>query len=163
MPRPSAPPLAVLLVRHGQLRGERLLVRGPVVNIGRAAYNDLRLPDPSVGASHARLQLREGVWMFSDLGSTQGSAVDGEPVTGEAPLPPGALLSLGEVQLSFDPRDATVPPPIAALPSGAPELDPAARRRPPPAAPTRLALRRWFLLAGMLLGSLLLAGYLVLV
>src|SRR6266545_1966599 len=66
---PSQPPLAALLVRSGERKGERLQVRTPVVNLGRAEYNDLTIPDPSVSASHAKLTLREGVWILSELGS----------------------------------------------------------------------------------------------
>ena len=38
-----------------QLKGKRLTVRNPVVNIGRGDYNDLVIPEPSVSASHAKL------------------------------------------------------------------------------------------------------------
>jgi len=40
-----------------------------VVNIGRADYNDLMLPDESVSTTHAKLQRREGVWVLVDLDS----------------------------------------------------------------------------------------------
>jgi pSer/pThr/pTyr-binding forkhead associated (FHA) protein len=80
-------------------------VRTPVVNIGRADYNDLVLPDPSVSTSHAKLQRREGVWVLVDLDSTNGTFVDGEPVKGDAPLAPGASVRFGDVQLVFEPTD----------------------------------------------------------
>ncbi|MGH7562164.1 MAG: FHA domain-containing protein [Gemmatimonadales bacterium] len=102
---PSEPPLATMLVREGALIGQRLHIRTPVVNIGRAEFNDIKLPDPSVSASHAKLQLREGVWIISDLGSTNGVTVDGERVKGEAPLSPGAQVLLGQVRLLFEPKD----------------------------------------------------------
>lgn len=98
-------PLAALLVKAGGLRGERIAVRSAVVNIGRADYNDIRLPDPSVSSSHAKLQLKEGVWLLSDLGSTNGTVVDGERVDDETPLSPGATVKLGDVSLAFEPRD----------------------------------------------------------
>jgi pSer/pThr/pTyr-binding forkhead associated (FHA) protein len=56
----GAAPLANFLVRSGTLKGTRLLVRTPIVNIGRAEYNDLIIPDESVSTSHAKLQRREG-------------------------------------------------------------------------------------------------------
>jgi pSer/pThr/pTyr-binding forkhead associated (FHA) protein len=105
---PSEPPLASLLVRSGALKGERFAIRTPVANIGRADYNDVTLDDPSVSASHAKLQLRDGVWMLADLGSTNGTTVDAEPVTGESPLSPGASIEFGEVKLLFEPRDRGV-------------------------------------------------------
>ena len=54
---------------------------------------------------HAKLQHRGGIWMLSDLGSTNGTFVDGELASGEVPLGPGATIRLGEVMLLFDPVD----------------------------------------------------------
>src|SRR3989441_989436 len=103
---PTAPaPLASFLVRSGALIGQRLQVKTPVANIGRADYNDLVIPDPSVSTSHAKLQRREGVWVLVDLESTNGSFVDGDRVKGDAPLAPGAMVRLGDVQLVFEPTD----------------------------------------------------------
>jgi pSer/pThr/pTyr-binding forkhead associated (FHA) protein len=95
-------------VRNGGLAGRRLSVKTPVVNIGRADYNDLVVPDPSVSTSHAKLQRREGVWVLTDLDSTNGTFVDGDRVQGEAPLAPGASVQFGDVQLVFEPSDDTV-------------------------------------------------------
>ncbi|OLD36371.1 MAG: hypothetical protein AUI19_00940 [Myxococcales bacterium 13_1_40CM_2_68_15] len=92
-------------MRSGGLAGQRLSVKTPVVNIGRADYNDLVVPDPSVSTSHAKLQRREGVWVLVDLDSTNGTFVDGEQVKGDAPLAPGATVRLGDVQLVFEPSD----------------------------------------------------------
>jgi pSer/pThr/pTyr-binding forkhead associated (FHA) protein len=98
-------PLATFLVKAGALKGRRLTVRTPVVNVGRADYNDLVLPDESVSTAHAKLQRREGVWVLVDLDSTNGTFVDGERVKGEAPLSPGVVVRFGDVQLVFDPSD----------------------------------------------------------
>jgi pSer/pThr/pTyr-binding forkhead associated (FHA) protein len=105
---PSEPPLASLLIRSGRRQGERIEVRTPVVNVGRADYNDVSLPDPSVSASHARLQLREGVWMLADLGSTNGTRMNGDPVTGETAISSGSTVTFGEVTVTFEPRDTGV-------------------------------------------------------
>jgi pSer/pThr/pTyr-binding forkhead associated (FHA) protein len=109
-PPQKGPPaiLANLVVRSGTLKGQRLPIRVPIVNLGRADYNDIVLPDDSVSTSHAKLQRREGVWVLVDLESTNGSFVDAERVQGETPLAPGALLRLGDVQLLFEPTDDTV-------------------------------------------------------
>ncbi len=157
----GGPAVASLLVRSGGLLGQRLSVKTPVVNIGRADYNDLVIPDPSVSTSHAKLQRREGVWIIVDLDSTNGTFVDGERVKGEAPLAPGALVKLGDVQLLFEPADegpavakgggtqvlrtphsaAPVPPsaPARAPSPPGPPIPPPARAapapRPQPAAP----------------------------
>src|SRR5881296_3918001 len=103
--RPSGAVFASFLVRSGGLVGRRLAVKTPVVNLGRADYNDIVLPDPSVSTSHAKLQRREGVWVLVDLDSTNGTFVDGERVKGEAPLGPAAMVRLGDVQLLFEPAD----------------------------------------------------------
>jgi pSer/pThr/pTyr-binding forkhead associated (FHA) protein len=79
-----------------------------VVNVGRAEYNDIVLPDDSVSTQHAKLQRREGIWVLVDLESTNGTMVDGEPVTGEVPLAPGAYIRFGEVQTIFEPTDDTI-------------------------------------------------------
>src|SRR5689334_7968151 len=47
-PRPSSSALASFLVRGGALKGQRFSIKTPIVNIGRADYNDLVLPDESV-------------------------------------------------------------------------------------------------------------------
>lgn len=100
-----AGPLANFLVRSGGLKGTRLIVKTPVANIGRADYNDLVLPDESVSTSHAKLQRREGVWVLMDLGSTNGTYVDGERIAADTPIAPGALVRFGDVQLVFEPTD----------------------------------------------------------
>jgi len=145
-PRPSGA-LANFLVRSGVIKGQRVLVRAPVVNIGRADYNDIVLPDPSVSTVHAKLQRREGVWVLVDLDSTNGTFVDGERVKGEGPLAPGAIVRFGDVQLVFEPTDdavgvamgggtqvlrtphSLVPPPAPAAPA-APKPAPPAKGKP---------------------------------
>lgn len=110
-PQKGPPPggvMANLVVRSGILKGQRYPIRVPIVNVGRAEYNDIVLPDDSVSTSHAKLQRREGVWVLVDLESTNGSFVDAERVQGETPLAPGAVIRLGEVQLLFEPTDDTV-------------------------------------------------------
>ena len=97
--------LANFLVRSGALKGQRLVVRTPVANIGRADYNDLMIPDESVSTSHAKLQRREGVWVLVDLDSTNGTFVDGDRVKGETPISPGVTVRFGDISLVFEPTD----------------------------------------------------------
>jgi pSer/pThr/pTyr-binding forkhead associated (FHA) protein len=139
--REAMGPMASLLVRSGRQKGTRLPIRVPVVNIGRAEYNDIVLIDESVSTAHAKLQRREGVWMLADLGSTNGTFVDGEPVRGEVPLAPGAAVRFGQVSTMFEPTDdamgvakgsgTKVLEPIQLPPAAAP----AARPAPPPPLP----------------------------
>ncbi len=101
----DTPALANLLVRSGPLKGQRFPIRVPVVNVGRAEYNDIVLPDDSVSTTHAKLQRREGIWVLVDLESTNGTRVDGDRVQGEVPLAPGALIRFGDVKTIFEPTD----------------------------------------------------------
>ncbi|MDH3495719.1 MAG: FHA domain-containing protein [Gemmatimonadota bacterium] len=101
--------LAHLVVRSGALKGQRVPVRTPLANIGRADYNDVVLPEDSVSTVHAKLQRREGIWMLVDLNATNGTFVDGERVTGETALAPGALLRFGEVRAFFEPAEGDEP------------------------------------------------------
>lgn len=147
---PQSGSLATFLVKGGALKGTRFEARTPVVNVGRADYNDLPLADPSVSTSHAKLQRREGVWVLMDLDSTNGTFVDGERVQGEIPLAPGATLKFGDVEVVFEPTDDALgigkgggtvvmagfssipaPPPKASAPAPAP----APASPPPPPAP----------------------------
>src|SRR5689334_2984283 len=107
--QPQAAPLASLLVRSGAMKGRRLAVKVPVVNIGRADFNDVVISDPSVSTSHAKLQRRDDIWMLSDLGSTNGTFVEGERLSGEVALGPGTTIKFGEVAVLFEPLDANVP------------------------------------------------------
>src|SRR5216117_1710179 len=142
-PRPSqgGAPLASFLVKNGSLKGQRLQVRTPIVNIGRAEYNDLVVPDESVSTQHAKLQRREGVWILVDLGSTNGTFADGEKVSGEAALAPGALVRVGDIQLVFDTTEADDALGVAkgggtkVMQAMAPTAHPAPPARPAPASP----------------------------
>ncbi|MGH7510201.1 MAG: FHA domain-containing protein [Gemmatimonadales bacterium] len=106
---PEPPPLASLLFRSGDLKGRRVPLRVPVVNVGRGDYNDVVIADPSVSTMHAKLQRREAIWILTDLGSTNGTFVEGERLTGEAPLGPGTTLRFGDVTALFEPLDDDVP------------------------------------------------------
>jgi pSer/pThr/pTyr-binding forkhead associated (FHA) protein len=102
---PTVAPIASFLIRNGSLKGKRLPVKVPIVNIGRADYNDVVLADPSVSTSHAKLQRRDDVWVLSDVGSTNGTFVENERVTGEVALSPGSTVRFGEVSVLWEPFD----------------------------------------------------------
>jgi pSer/pThr/pTyr-binding forkhead associated (FHA) protein len=106
---PQVAPLASLLVRSGALKGRRLPVKVPIVNIGRADFNDVVIADASVSTSHAKLQRRDDVWVLTDLGSTNGTFVEGERLSGEVALGPGTTVKFGEVAVLFEPLDESAP------------------------------------------------------
>jgi pSer/pThr/pTyr-binding forkhead associated (FHA) protein len=109
---PTVAPLASFLIRNGALKGKRLPVKVPIINIGRADFNDVVLADPSVSTSHAKLQRRDGLWMLTDVGSTNGTFVENERVEGEVPLSPGTTVRFGEVAVLWEPFDQPVSKPV---------------------------------------------------
>ena len=74
------------------------------VTLGRGATNDVPLPsDEYASARHARIEpRRDGVWI-EDVGSTNGTFVNGIRVTRERRLAPGDVVRIGETDLRFEP------------------------------------------------------------
>jgi len=68
------------------------------LRIGRAPDNDLVVPERTVSSFHACIQLREGRWFLKDLGSSNGTTLDGAAVEGWAPLTEGAAIAFGAMQ-----------------------------------------------------------------
>ncbi len=146
-PTPAVLPIASILVRTGSLRGRRMPIRVPVVSVGRADFNDIVLAEPSVSTTHAKLQRRDGLWVISDLGSTNGTYVEGEAVEDETALAPGTTIRFGDVAVLFEPHD-DVPTPLVsgtqvlerveAEPARPPEVEEARTAEPrPPRRPIR--------------------------
>ncbi len=79
---------------------EVLLDRSQVA-IGRARDNDVILDDPRVSRHHARIVVRFGQFVVLDLGSTYGTALNGQRVQ-ECALRSGDALSFGGVEVYFE-------------------------------------------------------------
>lgn len=76
--RPAPQPTRAVLRVIGRDGAERLVeVDGTPMTLGRATDNALVLPDSRVSRHHARVQARRGTLVFTDLGSTNGSRVNG--------------------------------------------------------------------------------------
>ena len=70
--------------------------------IGRDPQSGLRLVDPTVSRTHAAITLTDqGVWI-EDLGSTGGTRVNHDLLTGARPLYPGDQIQLGALSLRLD-------------------------------------------------------------
>jgi len=69
------------------------------LSIGRSAGNDITLEDDWISAQHMRLRRQDGGWIAEDLGSTNGTRVNGRPLTAATPVRPGDVLDLGRVKL----------------------------------------------------------------
>ena len=80
----------VLLSRTDAL--ERYPLRPGSTAIGRSEDNDVVVLDPQVSRHHARIRLAGDVCSLEDLGSANGTRVNGEPVAGSVPLAPGDVI-----------------------------------------------------------------------
>ncbi len=80
--------------------GRRYQVTGPVTVIGRGSEADVVVDDPGVSRRHAELRLDDGRATLRDLGSTNGTWVDGER-TGSARLVDGSTISVGRTRIVF--------------------------------------------------------------
>jgi hypothetical protein len=85
-----------LLLRHGAHVQEYEKSR---VIIGRARDADFRLDDPNVSRQHALVYWEDGRLFLRDLGSTNGTLVNGRPVT-SASLADGDVITVGGAQIS---------------------------------------------------------------
>ncbi|MFL5605028.1 MAG: FHA domain-containing protein, partial [Gemmatimonadaceae bacterium] len=105
--RPAVAPVAPLpllatleVLTRGLQEGKRFRIERSIVQIGRGTHNDIHLAEDSVSGSHATLMRRGAAWYLVDLGSRNGSYVDGARVT-EQQLASGCELRLGNVKLLF--------------------------------------------------------------
>jgi EAL domain-containing protein (putative c-di-GMP-specific phosphodiesterase class I) len=75
----------------------RIIIRPLPFKIGRAADADLRLASDRVSSCHAEMILQDGVLILRDVGSTNGTFINGEPVTEKA-LGDGDVVHFGDQQ-----------------------------------------------------------------
>jgi hypothetical protein len=84
---------------------------GTSFTIGRTQDCDLRIADLSVSRRHAQLERGEDGWLLSDLGSHNGTRVNGWLVREPVPVKPGDVLQFGSaVFLIRDDTPASAPP-----------------------------------------------------
>lgn len=77
------------------------LREGDTVQLGRGPDNDVVLNRTHISRHHAAIAWREGGFVISDLGSTNGTQVDGEAVTQPRVLEDGNVIRLPEVDVKF--------------------------------------------------------------
>ncbi len=99
MPSATLAILQIQLVRAGYSDEHRF--SQSVLNIGRAADNDVILDDPQVSAHHLRIEHAEDRFTVTDLRSTNGTRVNGLPLHPMTPTPlrPGDVIELIEFRL----------------------------------------------------------------
>ncbi|MGV8040656.1 MAG: FHA domain-containing protein [Thermoanaerobaculaceae bacterium] len=132
-PAEPRPPVAVCLVFHsGPTPFEEVALTGRVV-IGREADCDLRLDDPGVSRHHAAVEPTAGGARVTDLGSSNGTFVDGRRIESPSDLVAGDEIVVGHTHLTLG-RLQETPPATAELaaapPTPAPPEPPAPRQDP---------------------------------
>ena len=79
--------------------------------IGRVDDNTFAIPEGSVSSHHCEVLLRGVDIIVRDLNSTNGTFINGNQVTGEAPLKPGQILRLGQIEMRLEDAAATAAAP----------------------------------------------------
>ena len=70
--------------------------------LGRGDQADIRLEDGFASSAHARLVPQGDVMVLEDLGSTNGTYLNGEPLRGPQPLHVGDKIRIGDSEFSFE-------------------------------------------------------------
>ncbi|PXA76518.1 FHA domain-containing protein [Auritidibacter sp. NML100628] len=101
---PSAPPRALatqLVVTEGPLSGHIVDLQGAPLMMGRAAERDLVLDDDYVSGRHARLFPQGTRWFLEDLGSTNGTYINGAQLARTLAVEPGTPIRIGKTVLEL--------------------------------------------------------------
>lgn len=98
----AAPPPAQLAVRSPGGPVIRYPVRAGTARLGRSLDNDIVLADDKVSRHHGQIAVRLGMLVYTDLGSTNGSFLNGGRVR-EIALGPGDVLQLGSSTVTIEP------------------------------------------------------------
>ena len=129
------------VMRSGPTPGVIFPLEGDQLIIGRDSVNAVAINDAEVSRKHSRLTFQGGKYVIEDLGSTNGTFVNGQRLVSSTVLKAGDVVSLGEQivlmyeGLSAD-AGATMIGRKAARPAPAPAAPVAQQYAPPPVAPS---------------------------
>ena len=91
------------VMRSGPTPGATYSLEGDQLTIGRDSSNGVTINDAEVSRKHARLTFQGGKYVLEDLGSTNGTFVNGQRLAGPVVLKAGDVVSLGEqIVLMYD-------------------------------------------------------------
>lgn len=82
--------------------GRRLIVGPRGAALGRSRESEIVIDDANVSRRHAELRPRGGAWVVSDLGSTNGTRVNGRPIHGPEVVRPGDEIEIGSSLITFE-------------------------------------------------------------
>jgi hypothetical protein len=111
-----------LIMRSGPTPGAAFLLEGDQITIGRDPTNTITINDAEISRRHARLSYQGGKYVLEDLGSTNGTFVNGQRLAGPRVLKSGEVVSFGEQIVlvfettNFDPGATVVSPRASVVP-----------------------------------------------
>jgi hypothetical protein len=94
----------LVVIRRGQtelLPGQAIPL-AVITGLGRAPTNTVVLSEPFASNEHARLYRRDGRWWLEDLGSRNGTQLNGERLHARAIVVTGDVLGIGGVQMRIE-------------------------------------------------------------
>jgi hypothetical protein len=86
----------------------------PITLLGRALESTIVVDDPHVSARHAELRFARGQWWLRDLGSSNGTTLNGHPVRTVMGVRPGDALQCGRVRFRLVPLVPVHADPVSA-------------------------------------------------
>ena len=105
-------PSAYLIIRQGSRWTDVFrLEPGKNLVIGRASSNEIPVPDDRSSRRHAEIFF-DGIWRVRDLGSRNGTFVDGERISGPKELSPGTTVSVASCRMTFSHSLEDIAPPL---------------------------------------------------
>lgn len=94
--------MAFLIFLSGDLKGRKFEFDRDVISIGRSHDNIIQINDPSVSSKHCEFRREGETFSFTDLGSTNGSYLNGVQVTEPVSVSPKDTIQVGDMEIIFD-------------------------------------------------------------
>ncbi len=125
-----------LVMHAGPTPGKTFPLEGEVLTIGRETGNLIIINDAEVSRKHCQFVFQGGKYVLTDLGSTNGTFVNGQRLTGQHILQSGEVISLGEqINLLFEVIAIVDPNATLLSPSKATQVAPPPSQPKPQPAP----------------------------